>query len=204
LNKEDLIVGESATAKANDVDAAVYDGVASYQDVGGNVLSNARASLYHYVPGDAGELVYQAASAYDSMVVYLHLAGYLSGIAYNNIVFKQTIVSHMAIGHNQAIITDDGTPFGGCASVYRYTFSDGCMVTNLGCGNFAHKLQVLGNTGNDGSGKNTAIVTNPCTVENDDMGKYMTIVTNNYIFFDHGERVDNYILPDLCIGMNNC
>jgi hypothetical protein len=154
--------------------------------------------------GDTGELMNQATPADDGVVVYLHLTGYLGGIAYDNIVFQQAIMRHMAIGHDQAIVPDDGTSLGGCAPVYGYTFADGGMVANLGGGYFSHKLQVLRDAGNDGARKNAAIVTNPCTVEYDDMGKDMTIVTYDYIFFNHGKRVDNYILPNLRIGMNNC
>jgi hypothetical protein len=77
------------------------------------------------------------------------------------------------------------------------------MVANLGGGYFSHKLQVLGDAGNDSSRKDAAIVTNSCAIEYDHMGEYMTIVSYYYIFFYHGKRIDNDILSDLSIGMNN-
>jgi hypothetical protein len=103
----------------------------------------------------------------------------------------------MAIGHNQAVVADNGMYFGSCTPIDGDTFPDGGMMSNLGRSDFTYKLQVLWNAGNNSSGKYTAIVPNPRSVEYDCMGVYVTIVTDNDILFYHCKRLDNYMLPDL-------
>ena len=73
----DGLVGESATAQANQVHASIADRLLAGNDVGRNVLTGASATLEHDVAAHVQELVEQAGGRDDGVVIDDHLAGKL-------------------------------------------------------------------------------------------------------------------------------
>ena len=57
---------------------------------------------------DVAELVYERSSTDHGIVVDDHFAGTLHGIAHDNIVVHNTIVSHVAVSHDETVVAYDG------------------------------------------------------------------------------------------------
>ena len=61
-------------------------------------------------------------------------------------------MGNMGIGHNQAIVADNGFAFGGCSAIDGHAFAENGVVSDFGSCNFSFKFQVLRDTGNNGPG----------------------------------------------------
>ena len=70
-------------------------------------------------------------------------------------------MGNMGIGHNQAIVADNGFAFRGCSAIDGHAFAENGVVSDFGSCNFSFKFQVLRDTGNNGSGKYLAIIADP-------------------------------------------
>ena len=121
--------------------------------------------------GDAGELVYQGSTADDGKVIYLHLSGNLGGIPDNDVVLQHTVVSHVRIGHDEAIVAYDRLAFGGCSAVDGDALAQGGVVSDLCGGDFTFELQILWDSGYDSTGEYLAVLADTGTVQNDRMGE---------------------------------
>ena len=73
------------------------------------------------------------------------MARQLYAIGQYHMIAQNTIVGHMRIGHQQAMTAHHRFPFILCATVYRYTFTNGSKITDLYRCIFTNKFQVLGN-----------------------------------------------------------
>ena len=158
----DLLIAESTTAQAYDVEPDVRYGCASSHNVGGDILIYRCATLYHNVWADVGKLVYKWATTDYSVVINNHFACQLCGIRYDDVVAQYTVVSNVAVGHNKTVAAYYGATLGGCASVYGYTLAQYGVVAYLGCGVFALKFKVLRYGGYGNTGENFANLTDAC------------------------------------------
>jgi hypothetical protein len=153
--------------------------------------------------GDTDELMYQAAAAYDGIVVNPDLSRQLRGVSNNNMVFDYAIVRHMTVRHNEAIIADYCFPFRGCSPVDSNTFADRCIIADFDGCYFTCKFQILRDTGNYSSWKNTATLTYPRAVQDNGMRVNLAIVAYDYVFLDNNKRGYNNIVSNLRLRMDN-
>jgi hypothetical protein len=118
-------------------------------------------------------------------------------------VFQHTIVGDMAVCHDEAVVSDDGFPFGRRSAVDGNTFADGGMMADFGYCFFSCEFQVLRDTGDHGSGEYLAVIAYPRSVQDGDMGEYPAVIAYDYVFFDDGEGVYNHIFPYTGFRVNN-
>lgn len=159
-------VGEVATAQPDRVDSGIGYGVAAGFDVGGDVFVDVRATLYHHMSPDVGELVYEASAADDGVIVDDDFAGYLCRIGDNDVVADDTVVGDVRIGHDQAVAAYDGFTFGSGAAVHGDAFAQRGVVAYLRRGVFSLKFHVLGNGRDDSPREYLAVFTNAGSFEN--------------------------------------
>ena len=88
----------------------------------------------------------ETATAEDGIIIHLHFASQLNGIAHDNMVVENAVVRYMAISHDQAVVAYHGLTLGGRTAVYGSAFADDRTITDDGQGLFTLELQILRNS----------------------------------------------------------
>ena len=119
-------------------------------------------------------------------------------------VVQNTVVRHMAIGHNQIVVTHHGLAF------RRRTAMDGAALAHhvavaddRPC-DFAFELQILRDGAYHGRRKDMTILADLGIAANGGIGVYTRSVAYLHILVDEHKRTDLYILADLGCRMNTC
>lgn len=204
LNVANYLGGEATAAKADRVDTGIGNGLASCLDIWRNVLVDKRTALNHDMRADVTELVDESASANHGKVVNDNLTGNLSGIGDNHIVANHTVVSYVAVGHNEAVAADNGLALGGGATVDGNTFANGGVVADYGKSVLATELEVLRDAGDNGTGENGAILANTSALHYGDIGADASALADLHILLNGDEGVNNHTGSNLGSGMYVC
>ena len=131
--------------EADEIEAAVGGGFASYGGVRRDILAGAGAASQHGIAAHAAELVDKYAGTDNGAVVNDYLTGYLGAVANDAVVAYYGIVSHVYSLHQQVAIAYDGALFGIRAAVDGHVFTYLVVVANLDSGLLSAKLEILGN-----------------------------------------------------------
>ena len=74
----------------------------------------------------------------------MYMAGQIGSIGHNDIISQFTIMRHMAVSHQEVIISYDGyTDIGSCGPVDGHIFPNGIIVSDNNPGLFPLEFQVL-------------------------------------------------------------
>src|SRR5690606_29784909 len=95
-------------------------------------------------------------------------------------------------------------PFILCSPVDGAVLSNSSIISNYHCGFFTHKFQILRNCSYAGTGEYLAVFAYSGPGTNKCIGVYMCAITNGNIIFNYHKRIDDYIIPYLCIWMYMC
>lgn len=196
-----VILREAVAMKSNGIESYIRNGLACCLYVGRDVLVYESATLKHDVAAEMAELVYEASAAYHGKVIYHHLAGYLAGIAHYDAIAYLAIVCHMVVGHDEAVFANYGLPFGSRAPVDRHTLAESGAVADICKSLFAFKLQILGNTGDYGSGEYPYSGTYAGSGENSNITVNLAVVANLDIVVNVGKIPYFYVIADFSLGM---
>ena len=153
---------------------------------------------------DVYELVHQCTAADDGEIIYFHFAGQLRGVGHDDIVVQDAVVRHMAVSHDEVVVTDDGLSFAGSTAVDRDELTHDVVVTDDGPGLFAVELQVLRYSTDDGGGEDVAVLAHFDVTADGGAGIDDATVTYLYVAVDGHERTYLYILANFGFGMNTC
>src|SRR6185503_18655617 len=113
---------------------------------------------------------------------------HLCVITHDAVIANNTIMSKMAISHDQAIAADHRFFPVNCTTINGYKLTDNCIVANNHLGIFALELQVLWNGSDNSPGKNAAVFTNSCPFHDRNIRAYPGAITDLYILVNNGER----------------
>lgn len=153
---------------------------------------------------DIDKLVYSAHAPDYGPVADRHVTGYLTIITHNAVISHNTVVGKMAIGHDQAVLADHrffpvlGTPVNG------YKFPDRSTITDIYIGIFALEFQVLRYGCNNRPRKDPAILANPRSFHDRNIGANPGTITHFHILVNNGKGVHFYVCSQLCIRVNVC
>ena len=186
LDCVDLLRCETATVESDRVDTGISNRFAGGYDIRRDVFVNLRSALNHHMGPDAAELMHKCATADDREVIDLYLTCQLRAIRHNNVVMQDAIMRDMAVGHDQIVGTDDGFSFGSRTAMDGDELTEDTVIADDGPGLFAAELQVLGDTADDG------------------IGKDMAIIAEDHIIIDIGERIYRDVLADLSLRAHIC
>ena len=151
---------------------------------------------------DMAELVHQCSATYDSIIVYSHFTGKLHSIGHDYIVTHHAVMSHMAIGHNQTVLTHYGLSFGRCASVDSNALAYHGIVAYDGCCLLSTEFEILRDTRNDSSRKYRDILAYTGTFKDGNIAAYTCALAYLNIFIDGDKRLDDDTVSYLGIGMH--
>ena len=95
----DRLIGETSTAKANQVYTGIAYRFLACNDIRRNVLACATAALEHDIPADMQELMEQTTSRDDGIVIDNNFSCKLGGISDDTAGADMTIMSDVHIFH---------------------------------------------------------------------------------------------------------
>lgn len=204
LDEFDSLGAETATAQAHGIHSGIANRFAGSLDKGRNVLVDKGSALHHDMRSDVAELVNQAATTNDSEVVDFHFTGKLACIADNNVVADDTIVSDVAVGHNETVAAYYCAALSRSTAVYGHTFAQYGVVADDSSCLLALEFQILGNGTDDRAGENG----NPCAdtsaFENCDIAANACTRADFDVAVNCGEWTDNHVVGNLSFGIDAC
>src|SRR5690606_19264079 len=151
------------------------------------VRTNIHKLLHRYQPGE-----YYAITDGD-------MSGKGGAVRKNTIVANDTVVRHVAIGHDEAVGTNFGHATICGTSIDGNTFSDCGVITNNSKGFFSFVLEVLRDGRDYCSRKYSAIFTYASSLHNRNVGGDIGTIANFYILVNGSKRVNFYIFPDFSV-----
>ena len=110
----------------------------------------------------------------------------------------------MRVGHDEAVIADDSTAFGGGAAVDGNALADGGVVTDDGEGLFTTEFEVLGNGTDDGTGEERVATAHACAGEKGDAVHEAVAFADDDVFVDEAEGAYFATLTNLGFGVDVC
>ena len=121
----------------------------------------------------------------------------LNRISKDNMIPDSTIMRHMAISHQKAMISNNCFPFIFCATVNSNAFTNGSRVANLNSGKFSNKFKILWNSTYNGAGKNMALFSNGSIFQYHRMRHNVCIVANRNSSFNYCKCINRHIITYL-------
>ena len=158
--------------------------------------------MYHYVTGNAAELVTEYGGTNDGMIVYHHFASKLSGIADDGARTNNAVVCNVHVFHQQIVVAHSCGSARGRSTRDGYVFADTVVVANLAEGVFAGKLQILRFGGNACSGKNLVIVAQSGSVVQSDAVLQVVAVSDHRVAIDVAEWANKIVLSQYGFGVD--
>jgi hypothetical protein len=153
---------------------------------------------------DLYKLVHSAHAANDRPVANGHMTRNLGVIAGNAIVANETIMGKMAIGHDEAVLTDHRLVTILGAPVHGHELPYGSPIPNEYIRVFSLELQVLRNRGDHSTRKNAAVPPDPRPFHDRNIRTDPGSFPDLYVLVDHSERVNLDIGSQFGVGMNVC
>ena len=181
LDGMNLFRRETATVESDRVDTGISNRFAGGYDIRRDVFVNLRSTLNHHMGADMAELMHECATADDSEVIDLHLTCQLRAVRHNDVVMQDAIMRDMAVRHDQIVGANDGFSFGSSTAMDGDELTEDTVISDDSPGLFAAELQVLGDTADDG------------------IGKDMAIIAEDHIIINIGERIYRDVLADLSL-----
>ena len=111
---------------------------------------------------------------------------------------------HMAVGHDQAVIANNGLAFCSSATVDRYKFANGGIVANY-CSSFLTlEFEILRHSTNHSTGEDSTVFTDTRTLHDSYIATDASAFADLHILIDGDKRINNYARSNLCCGMHIC
>ena len=85
----------------------------------------------------------------DCIVIYNNFTSKFCLVANDATVTYNNVVGNMYTFHQEVIVANYGLALSCCSTIDGHIFTDGIVVTHLGCGLLTSEFQVLGNGTND-------------------------------------------------------
>ena len=192
---------ETTARHTDDIDAAILYRRATSVCEWRHVLVDARHAGGHRVFANHRELRYARAAADDCPIVDVNLARYLCGVAHHDFVAEHTVVSDVAVRHNEVVGAYYGLALGRRATVEGYALADGVVVANFECGVFAHKLQVLRHCTDGRARENTVVFAEARAGEDVDVADNLAAVAYLHVVVDDAKGANLNVLADFGVGV---
>src|SRR4051812_13108147 len=106
---------------------------------------------------NAGKLLYGTHSCNNGPVPHRYMPCHLGAVTHNTIITYNAIVGNMTVRHNKAIASYSGFTAIHRTPMYGYKLADSGIVSNFNNGFFACKFQILRNSSEYSTRKNTAV-----------------------------------------------
>lgn len=198
------LIGETMTAKANDVHARISYGFLAGNDVGRDILRETAAALYHHVAAHTAELVGEHFGGDYGIVGYFHFTAELCRVADDEVGTEHTVVCHMHILHEQVVAAHLCGTLGSRAPGDGYVLTNGIVVANLAQRILALELQVLGFGGYACAGEDLVAVAQACAVVDGYAVLEDIVRANDCISVDIAERANDIIVAEFGFRMYKC
>jgi hypothetical protein len=184
-----LYLADAFAAKATALETTVVhthiaDGVSAGQHVGGHVFAYHTPTGHHAVLANAAKLVDGHHTAYDGVLVYVHVPGYVHGIGYDGIFANDAVMRHVRVGHDEHIGLYHGLVAIGRAAVNGYIFAYGYVIAQLHGAILVLKLEVLWHSRYDRTGVDLAIFAKAGTIVENTVGSKPRAFAHFYIFMN--------------------
>ena len=184
------------------VHALVTDGGAAGHGVGRDVLSHKRPTLYHGVRANFRELVCQYTAANHRIIAHLNLAGELHGVRHDDVVTQHAVVCHVAVGHDQAVVANDGLATRCSSAVNGNKLANRRVVADDGHRFLALELEILRDIAHHGTCVDVTVASNACTGANHGVAVDDAAVANHHIVVDSDKGPDFHVIANLCSGVD--
>ena len=192
---------EPSAVQAQGVDTSVGDRIPCRFYVGRYILVDKAAAAGNDVCADVHKLMDCGFASQHSPVTNKDVACQRGVVGKHAVVAYHTVVSDVAICHNEVVVADDGLAAGSSAAVDGATLSYGVVVANLADGVLVVEFQVLWDGADDAAWEYAAVLSYARAGENGDIGTYPGAVADDNVVTDGGEVADFYILADPGVGM---
>lgn len=204
LNVKDLLTGEATATEAYGVETHVLGRTAAYHGIWRDVLGQTRATLDHAVAADVSELVDQSAATDDCAWIDNDLTGHLYRVRHDHTVTDITIVSHVAVSHDEAVLADLGYLLRGSCAVYGHTLVELCAIANLDGSVLALELEVLWGSSDTSAREDVTVLADASTRKDSYIVLDDGAIANDGVTIDARERSDLYAFADLSTFLDIC
>ena len=186
------------------IDAMILCRIAVHDDIRRDVFGDAAAGLYQYPASYMAFLLQDDIAAQNGVVVYVALAGPDGFESYHTVVANLHIVAEMHAVHEIIVIADAGrgTFVGGAA--YDYVFPDVIPVAYDEQAVLARVVEILRNRTQHGSMMHFVALSHAGARKDTCTGHDYAVVANLHVTFDVSERLNRYILAELCGRIYKC
>jgi hypothetical protein len=167
--------------------------------LGGNATAGDHGQATHF-----HELVNGNKAAYKRPGTNLHITAEDSIVGYDNVVSERTVVGHVCISHQEALVTYPGNGSGFCAPVNRHTFANYASFAHFDKGLSAIESQVLGKIPNHSPCMDTAIRLKSTPSKDRHPRTQAASVPDPGASLDVGERPDIYVFAKFGTGLYYC
>lgn len=186
------------------IDAMILCRITVHDDVWRNIFGDAASGLYQYPASHMAFLLQDDVAAQDGVVVYVTLACQNGFETYHTVVANLHVVAEMYAVHEIVVITDAGcVAFVGSAA-YDYVFPDIISVTNDQQAILASVVEILRGSAQYGAMMHFVALAHAGARKDTCTGHDCAVVANFHVTFDVSERLNRYILAELCGRIYKC
>ncbi len=190
-------MGEFAAAHADHVQALEMGELAADDTVGNHVAAQARQPADHRLRADAHELMCGRQTADVDEIADLAVTAEGGGIGENHIVADMTIVTDMAVGHEEAPRADRRHPAAlHRTDVHGHGFADRAAFADLQAGRLAAIAQILRRTTERGEGMDDASIADRGVTCHAHMRHQPALSADRDIGADGAKRTDRDTVAD--------
>ena len=201
--------GKPSPAQADDIQAGVAQWFITGDNIRGYIFGDPEVTADQAMASDFDELMNADHTTQDRKIFNLDMSGQIDRIGHDDIVSEQAIVGDVAVGHQEAIASDDCFPVRLGAAVDRDKFADHGALADFGGCRFTAKFEVLGYFADNAVMQNGAIGSQTGAGQQGHKTADVAMVTDNHIIGNPAIWTNGDIFADLSVrikkrcGMNS-
>src|SRR3990172_1728810 len=175
---------ETSSPKPDKIEAFELQRFLPCQNVRRNVFANAETSSNHRMLTDMHKLMDGCEPADDHPIPKDNMPAECNTISENDIVSKLTIVRHMRVRHEQAVLSDAGDPAYCSGPIQGHEFAHNRIVSNFKVRFFSRILQVLRRPGDGCAVEDLELPADARTAADGNAGTDPRPIANDNIIFN--------------------
>jgi hypothetical protein len=153
---------------------------------------------------DMTELMHECTTADDSEVIHYDFTCQLCRVGHNDVITQDAVVCHMAVCHDQVVVSDDGLTFAERTTMHRNELTQYAVVADDRPSYLAVELEVLRDSSDHSGREYMAMFAQLGVLTDSGIGVDDTTVSDLYVLVNEDERTYFYIRADLGFRMNTC
>lgn len=198
----DLGVGETMLTHDYGVYSVVRCRVVGDYNVGRHIAHDSAAAFNHYPVADLAAFVQNHVRRQDAAQTYYTVAGKGDAVADNCFAFDLAVVAYVRVGHDEAVVADNGCACGAYAAVNDDMFADNRVIADMAVGRFSFPSEILRVGSDNGALIYFSVAAYRSSAHHRNVWHYLALVADFNVGIDEGEGVDGNVLAYFGRGVN--